>query len=229
MIDRILSRLPPLNQSRMMINVGASNGHGARQYARKGWTVYAFEANPFWTEQWRSEPPIANCHLFNKAISLSDETSLTFYVSEKHPGIGSLAKFHPTHEPIEVEALSLGDVYDAHKIRAIDFFKIDAETMDLKIMKTHDWSIPIAGLLMEFTFRNIEEIYEFITSKVPEYRHTIFEWVKPYKGCGEIGSPPADCVRMSSISEYRGGRLGDWGNILFYRPSSTMITEAADL
>ena len=101
--------------------------------------------------------------------------------------------------------------------------------MDLAIMKTHDWSIPIASLLMEFTYRNIEAIYDFIMARVPGYRHTIFEWVKPYEGCGEVGSPPASCMRMSSISEYKSERVGDWGNILFYFPSAVMIAEAADL
>ena len=228
-IDRVLSRLVPLNEPRIMMNVGASNGHGAREYARKGWGVYAFEANPFWLEQSNAADPVPNCHIFNKAIALSDEKSITFYVSPKHPGIGSLRKFHDTHVPIEVEAVSLRHVYETYSIKAIDFFKIDAETMDLEIMNTHDWSIPIASLLMEYTYKNIEAIYEFVMSKMPAYRHTIFEWVKPYKGCAEVGSPPASCFRMSSISEYKREKIGDWGNIFFYLPSSTMRAQSFDL
>lgn len=228
-IDQALACVTPLNERRVMVNVGASNGHGAREYARKGWEVYAFEANPFWLEQSNAADPVPNCHIFNKAIALSDEKSITFYVSPKHPGIGSLRKFHETHEPIEVEAVSLRNVYETYNIKAVDFFKIDAETMDLDIMKTHDWSIPIASLLMEYTYKNIEAIYDFIMSKVPAYRYTIFEWVKPYKGCAEVGSPPASCFRMSSISEYKRERVGDWGNIFFFRPSNATLAQSFDL
>ena len=73
------------------------------------------------------------------------------------------------------------------------------------------------------------DVLGFIGSKVPSYRYTVFQWVKPYEGFGEIESPPADCVRMSSISEYKKERLGDWGNIFFYTPSSAMCAEATDL
>ena len=150
-IDDILSQLIPINNPRIMVQIGASDGKYARRFAASGWNVYAFDANPkyrFVEDESKSNPQ-SGFNFFNQAVALNEEEFVTFYVSKKHPGISSLNYRHETHESVQVRATTLRKFYESYRINSIDFFMVDAETLDLEIMKTHDWNVPITALMME--------------------------------------------------------------------------------
>lgn len=212
-IQRILDVTPRVNRPRIMLQIGASEGGLAQRFAARGWEVFAFEANPLYRAQLEERQALKGLHLYNLAIATEERDQVTFYVSQNHTGIGSLKKFHPTHQAIEVPATTLRKFYAENGITAIDYFMIDAELMDLKIMETHDWSIPISALLMECGIGSIGEICDFILSRVPSYRHIVFCWQKPTGACGEQGV----CVGKMDSKAFMNMPRNCFGNVLFYQ------------
>lgn len=217
----LLEKLAPLNQPKIMVQIGASEGNYAKKYAKAGWMVYAFDAAPIYSPeafsaQMEGNP---NYNFYSKAIALNDEPRVTFYYSKVHPSISSLAQYRPELEPVEVPAISLRRFYAEKSISAIDYFMIDAETMDLAIMRTHDWSIPINALMMEVTPKNVMEIHDYIMGQRPDYWHFVFDWRKPVAKAGVVGS----CERTCSAQEFsevpRDGTA--FGDILYWIPSHT--------
>ena len=217
-LRKVLAALPALNTPPLMIQVGASEGNFARSFAEKGWLVHAFDAAPTYETSGPVPSPSGRYHFHNTAIALDERETVTFYVNRRHPTVSSLKRFHPDHEPVDVPATTLRRFYDEHQITAIDFFMIDAELMDLEIMKTHDWSIPIGALMMECMPRNVLEIYREISARWPSYRHMVFEWRKPVAGAGIMGK----CERIVSADEHADATLDGtvFGNILFFDRST---------
>ena len=217
---RILASLPPLNTPRVMIQIGASAGNEARAFVKDGWRVHAFDAAPMYKSAEDTVRAEGNplFQFYNMAIALEERDSVTFFLSREHPGISSLTHFHHEHEPVEVPATTLRRFYREHGITAIDFMMLDAEMMDLEIMKTHDWSIPIAGLMLECFPANVQAIRDEITRLNPRYRHVVFEWRKPRPGAGILGV----CQRMCAADDFAAApRDGaSFGNILFYESDS---------
>ena len=214
-IQRILDVTPRLNHPRIMLQIGASEGGLAQRFATRGWEVFAFEANPLYQTQLKERQALEGLHLYNLAIATEEQDEVTFYVSQNHTGIGSLKKFHPTHNAIQVRATTLRKFYTENSITAIDYFMIDAELMDLKIMETHDWSIPISALLMECAIHSIGEICNFILSRVPSYKHIVFCWQKPTGACGEQGV----CIGNMDSKAFMNMPRNCFGNVLFYQYS----------
>jgi hypothetical protein len=136
-----------------------------------------------------------------------------------------------------VPAITLSDFYAEHGIDAVDFFMIDAEQMDLPIMASHDWSIPIGALLMECGVSNGRCIYDAIMQRNPSYHHVVYVHKKPIARYGE----QASCVGKLDIDNFVGlpREDGYFGNILFHspftvrngwgslRPTLTFLTRAA--
>ena len=214
-ISKVLDRQKAFSQQKTFVQIGASEGSLARKFALDGWKAYGFDANPKYLKDFENQKDIKDLHLFNQAISIHDEKKVTFYISDDHEGIGSLKSYHKTHTPIEVEAISLQEFYKNKNINAIDFFMIDAETMDLDIMKTHDWDIPINSLLMECTRNNVLEIKDYILKKIPSYNYVVFAHEKPIGIAGEKGycrgTVSAEC--FSNLPRNR----SFFGNIFFWR------------
>lgn len=217
-IQRILRRTPPLNKPRIMLQIGASDGRLARRMAERGWLAYAFDPNPKYSKIGRMDDVDGRFHFFNRAISPNEGDLAEFYVSAEHPGTSSLRKNKPDQRRIEVLATTLRQFYAEWNVAAIDYFMIDAETMDLEIVRTHDWSIPISALLMECTPSSVIEIQNNLMDQIPDYRHVVFDWRKPKRAPGITGR----CVRMCTAEEFaKTGPVegGVFGNILFYRHS----------
>jgi FkbM family methyltransferase len=204
------------NNPRIMVEIGAYNGSEAKAYAKRGFMVYAFEANPDSYDNYLKNLKLDNLYCYYKAVVPRREDKATFYVSKKHPGACSLTRFLDSHEPITVDTVYLPDFLANKRIKQIDYLEIDAEKMDLEIMKNYDWRIKVLALKMEFGKNNIKKIYDHIMNKCPEYKHIIFEWEKPYKGYWEPGKPPSKCIRMCQISQYLKSPRGSGGNIFFY-------------
>jgi FkbM family methyltransferase len=229
-IDHKLSRMAPLNSPRVMVNVGAHLGDEAFDFASRGWDVYSFEANPTnyaKLQKLYKESELAKRPIFiHEAISPEPQDTVTFYVSDSHPGIGSLTNFADTHRPITVKARTLKSFYAERKIRAIDFFLMDAERMDFGIIQTHDWSIPIGVLSLEFNASYIQQLVSFIGQRAPDMKHAIYMHKKAAQGqYWEPGKANrVSVVDRVTIDEYERRRLtpdhpkfSTWGNVVFYR------------
>lgn len=220
----------PLAEPRVMVNVGAHKGEEAFHYAELGWDVFSFEANP---DNYKNL--LAACEakkekqklptFIHQAVTWENVDSITFYVSDQHPGIGSLTNFAETHRPITVPARTLTSFYAEHGIQAIDFFLIDAERLDFQIIQTHDWSIPISVLVLEFNASYLKNLVNYVSAKNPKYKHAIFMYKKLDSQYWEAGKPNrVVCVDRVEIDEYESRRLaGDeerfstWGNVVFYQ------------
>jgi FkbM family methyltransferase len=215
-ILRILDHVPPVAKPCRMVQIGASEGNLARKFARFGWEAYGFDANPRYAEALASNRTSRRLHLYNKAIAAESADDVTFFVSAEHSGIGSLKQFHETHRPICVPAITLADFYAERGIDAIDFFMIDAEQMDLPIMASHDWGIPIAALLMECGVGNGRMIYDAIMQRNSCFDHVVYVHKKRFARYGE----QASCVGKLRIDDFveLPREQGYFGNILFHSP-----------
>lgn len=211
----ILDYIPPLATPRTLVQIGASEGNLARRFAAFGWEAYGFDANPRYAEQLKQAGNEPRLHLFNQAITPERTEKVTFFVSDEHSGIGSLKQFHETHRPIHIPAVTLSDFYTRHEVNAIDFFMIDAEQMDLVIMQSHDWSIPIGALLMECGVTNAQTIHDTIMERNPSYDHVVYVHKKPEARYGV----QAVCVGKLRIEDFvkLPRKQGYFGNILFHR------------
>jgi FkbM family methyltransferase len=228
-VDHAIARSRPLNTPRVMVNVGAHLGLEAFERASHGWDVYAFEANPKNSaalEKAVSESTLPKKPIFiPEAISLKEQDTVTFYVSDRYPGIGSLTRFTETHRPIKVKARTLKSFYQERNIKAIDYFLMDAERMDFRIIQTHDWSIPIGVLVLEFTASYLRNLVEYVTQQDPTFKHTIFMYKKEDGQFWERGKPnPVRVIGRVTIDEYERRRaepnhpeFSTWGNVVFYR------------
>ncbi len=224
----LLRETKPLNRKRVALNIGAFTAQEVIPLASEGWDLHIFEANPEnyakLVENVGRSKHQSNIHTYNMAIALGDETSTTFYVSNQFPGIGSLRKWHETHEPIEVPAISLPNFCRSNGISAIDYVLIDAETMDLPIMMSHDWqNVPVGACTIEYGQVTVEEIYDAIMDKCPRYKNQIFEYHRfgnnRFWKPGQTGG--LRCVLQSDMASRReredaGQYRGMTGNILFY-------------
>lgn len=200
----------------MFIQIGASEGGYGRSFADAGWTAYAFDAAPVYkrSEEQAKAEGNPRFHFYNMAIAPSEERSVTFYVGEKNPTINSLKRHNPDHTPVEVPAISLRRFYKENGISKIDFMMTNVELMDLEIMKTHDWSVPIAALKMECTPYNVMNIYDYTMAQIPAYRHVVFDWRKPRSGAGVQGVCRRKCTAQEFVEVPVNGLA--FGNILFY-------------
>lgn len=220
----------PLNTPRLMINVGAHKGGEAFEFARRGWDVHSFEANPQnYTnllkecEAKKDSQKLPN--FINEAVTWEDVSSITFYVSDKHPGIGSLQKFNDTHRPVTVPARTLKSYYAEHGITSIDFFLIDAERLDFQILRSHDWSIPISVIVCEFSEAYVRPLVNLVSGADPAYKHAIFMYKKLDGEFWEEGkSNRVVCIDRVTVQEYERRRaagendkFSTWGNIVFYK------------
>ena len=211
-LSQILGQLPHLNSSRVFLQIGASNGSLAKDFASKGWVSYAFDANPIYSANTERLKGVENLHFFNMAISTGDEEQVTFYVSDVAVGISSLRAFHPSHRPVNVPAISLKSIYAEHKITAIDLFMIDAETMDLEILKTHNWEVPIKAILIECNKRNIDEITDYVIQKNRGYQQVVFAHQKPTGAPGEMGQ----YIGKFTVEGFKNLPDKSFGDMLFY-------------
>jgi len=213
---RILESVKPLNDPRVMIQIGASEGNLAKGFVKNGWRVIAIDASPTYkpSEEEAQRMGDPNYRFLNKAITLTDEDSVTFYFSEEHPSISSLRSYHPEHKPVTVPAISLKKLYEQEAITAIDFFMIDAEGMDLSILKTHDWSIPIGALQIECSPKNIRQIHEFVMSQQPSYKNVLFRWAKPEAKMGIQAAFTGLSSAEVHMDEPQNGMV--FGDVLYY-------------
>lgn len=138
----------------LIVDVGGHFGTVSVLFADAGWEVHAFEPDPNnrlrFRERFDERPSV---HLDPRAVSEVDGELLQFYDSPQSSGISGLVNFHETHRPVaEVETVRLETYLREHRIKSVDFLKVDTEGFDLFVVRSYSWesSPPPAAILCEF-------------------------------------------------------------------------------
>ncbi len=126
---------------RVMVDVGAHHGASLEAFARDGWNVLAFEPDPAnRAELERFCQGMGNVTIDPRALSDRENGEVPWFQSDVSSGISSLQAFHESHESSGcVEVTTLAQALEAHKIERVDFLKIDAEGLDLFVLRGHPW------------------------------------------------------------------------------------------
>jgi FkbM family methyltransferase len=136
----------------LMVDVGACKGGAFRDFARKGWTIHAFEPNPPLFEDLVEKFDAPNVTINNSAVSDVAGEEIPFYTSQESIGISSLKPFRPTHEvTAHVKTVTLNDYLVESGVDRIEFLKIDTEGFDLMVLKGLDLNqYGVETILCEF-------------------------------------------------------------------------------
>lgn len=80
-------------------------------------------------------------------------------------------KFHRGHSPnVRVPSAPLGQLLRMVGLRKIDLFSLDVEGSEIKVLSTHDWSLPVRVWCIEVAEERRAAIDALMSSK--GYRHT---------------------------------------------------------
>lgn len=125
----------------VMIDVGAHCGSSLIPFAKKKWTIYAFEPNQENRKVLLKRiKNYRNIHVDSRAVSSESNKVLPFYTSNVSSGISGLSSFHESHIKMgEVSTIRLDDFCLQNEIAKINFLKIDTEGYDLMVLKSYDW------------------------------------------------------------------------------------------
>jgi FkbM family methyltransferase len=206
----------------MLVDVGAHNGAFAWPFAKRGWSVLAFE------------PELKNYKAFNRSFrflrgiecmrrAVSDVTGnkVPFYVSHEHHGIHALRPFHSTHQKAySVETIRIDDALKDLKIKAVDLLKIDIEGADYLALRSFDFvKYRPQVIMVEFMDERSNNFYgysyhdmvEFMTRF--EYSTFVSEWapIVEYARKGEINKKH----RWIRCLPYPIDHEPSWGNLFF--------------
>lgn len=168
----------------VMIDVGAHVGTSLMPFARRGWTVYAFE--PDAGNRARLQKKVARFDRVTvdpRAVSDTIAGGVPFYTSDQSTGISGLSAFHQSHsETTTVDTITLAAFMAEHGIRAVDFLKVDAEGFDLLVLKGLPWDkIKPHVIMCEFEdakTRPLDYTYPDMARFLEErgYRVVVSEW-----------------------------------------------------
>ncbi|MCP4037002.1 MAG: FkbM family methyltransferase [bacterium] len=140
-VELVRRFMGPGPQDRVMIDVGAHKGASLEAFAREGWQVVAFEPDP----ENRAEletccRDLPNVEVDPRAVSDREAGETPWFRSDVSSGISTLSPFHDSHESAGcVEVTTLTHALAQHKIEQVDFLKIDAEGMDLFVLRGFPW------------------------------------------------------------------------------------------
>ncbi|MBI1392435.1 MAG: FkbM family methyltransferase [Alphaproteobacteria bacterium] len=218
-----LENHPPLNNPKILVNVGSHLAAEARPYIDAGWRVFAFEPNPVLHDQLREmERAHENFTFLPKAVSDKPGEDLTFWVSDKSSGMSSLVKRDPDAREVKVEVTTLAAFCEEYGIEAIDFLLVDAELKDLEVVMSLGPSTRVGALCVEFGGNRLNALHGTITERWPQFDEIIWEYRKPL---GEDGKEKmgvaAKCIARSSYEQYiekvrTDAPRGRWGNIFYF-------------
>ena len=117
----------------LMFDVGVNFGQSFIPFAKRGWQIIGFEADPSIAKQ---IPSHKNFKLYENAVSDSDGQEVTLYTNAESEYISSLVAFTDGHQAgAIVKTITLATVVELEKISSIDFLKIDIEGYDLMALK----------------------------------------------------------------------------------------------
>jgi len=210
------------NREPILIDVGAHYGTFSRPFAKKGWTVLAFEPEyRNYKAYKRNLSGFKKVTCIRKAVSNSSGQKAPFYVSEKHYGIHAFEPFHATHKfAYEVETISLNDAMTELNINAVTLLKIDIEGADFLALQGFDVEKYSPEIIMiEFMDERSKPFYGYTHHDVADYMQKhgyvtfVSEWkqFKEYARKGEKSNPHV----WIQCGRYPLGHDPYWGNLLF--------------
>lgn len=205
------------------VDVGANYGLFVAPFARRGTDVVAFEPHPdlfaFLEREYANQPHV---RIVQRAIA-DQPGRLAFYTSTVHPGIHSLAAFHPTHElQAEVAVNSLDDELSRINVTSVAALKVDTEGADLLVLRGFDFAKRQPELVMvEFMDNRSLEHFGYTHHDMASlmadqgYETWVSEWaaIEEYGRAGEAHSHT-----WLGFSSYRPCGTPACGNLIFVRP-----------
>lgn len=199
-------------QQGTMIDVGAHVGNSLLPFAKKEWSIFAFEPDKNNRKELVTNTSnLSNVQIDTRAVSNEDNLELDFFSSNVSKGISGLSNFHDSHKKTDVvKTVTLKTFCQQNKIEDISFLKIDTEGFDLFVLKGFDWdnqkhpdiivtefednkTQPLGYTFFEQADFLQQRNYKLLTSEwqpIVEYgkRHKWKRFVKDYK---KINSPDA--------------------------------------
>ena len=205
------------------IDVGANYGLFVAPFARRGREVVAFEPHPelfaILARKYRDHPHV---RVVQRAIS-DKPGLLPFYTSDIHPGIHSLAAFHPTHQlRAEVEVNPLEVELSRMDIGPVAALKVDTEGADLLVLRGFDFVERRPELVMvEFMDDRSLEHFGYTHHDMAAFmRDRGYEtWVSEWAPIEEYGRAGVEHRHQwLGFSAYRRSGTPACGNLIFVRP-----------
>lgn len=214
------------------VDVGANYGAFLGTFARRGVEVVAFEPHPELFDRLATKyATYAHVTIVQRAIS-NEEGILPFYTSADHPGIHSLAAFHPTHKPtVEVKVSRLATELTLLGIRSVAALKIDTEGADLPALWGFDFTALRPELVMaEFMDDRSLKYFGYTHHDMAAYmaEQGYEAWVSAWAPIAEYArSGHAVSHRWLGFSSYEPRGVPAWGNLLFVRSEDRVRLHAA--
>lgn len=161
----------------VVVDCGSNAGNHSLFYSVYAKKVISIEANPVLAEEFRSRifyNNIKNIILLNIGIGSSDGTKLSFHQSVgDNKGTSSfIENFSPENlNQINVLIRTLDSILSEHKIRKVDFIKIDVEGYDYEVLegarKIISTSTPV--IQIEYSPRDKKKLLAFLIEN-PKYQ-----------------------------------------------------------
>jgi FkbM family methyltransferase len=218
----------------VFVDVGANVGTFVAPFARRRWSVLAFEPHPQLHRELRTRfgrsqrVRIVQCAIADKP------GELPFYTSSDHPGIHSLAPFHSSHEATAVVRVStLSDELSRAGLERVTALKIDVEGADLLALKGLDfdhWRPEIA--MIEFMDDRSEKHFGWNHHDAAEFMAArgYETWISEWTPLAEYNRAERDDGRPSrwlGLHAYDAADNPAHGNLIFVELGSGPRLEAA--
>lgn len=216
----------PYRRGGVFVDVGANVGTFVASFAERGWRVVAFEPHPTLyarLEQRFGGNPRVLC--IQRAIS-DEHGKLPFYTSNEHPGIHSLAQFHPTHEPTQiVDVSTLGTELAILKLSDVTALKIDVEGADFLALRGFNWDGVRPELVMvEFMDSRSSEHFGYTHHDMAAYMQArgYETWVSEWAPLVEYGkTDEKSSHKWMGFHAYDVNGAPAHGNLLFVQPADS--------
>ncbi len=215
---RLLAKNDP---HRVMFDVGAHVGNSLEPFARKGWTVFAFEPDP------ANRKGLAQlCRRFPNVtiepVALSDfeKEEVPFFTSAVSTGISSLLNFHTTHESVnKVRVTTLKTYCREHGVSNISFLKTDTEGYDLPVLRGVDWErVQPRMIVSEFDNFKTKNLGYDVNDQVALLRKQGYEvLISEWHPIEEYGKAHRWRRFVTDATQVTGERV--WGNVIAVKPT----------
>jgi len=226
----------PYRGSGIFIDVGANRGHFVAGFADRGVLVLAFEPHPEMHGKLLERfAGCGNVEVVRKAVA-DQPGELTFYASEEHPGIHSLAAFHPTHRPIgTVDVTTLDRELRDRGIADVRALKIDVEGADFLVLQGFDFERFRPELVMvEFMDERSRKHFGYTHHDMAAYMSGfgysswVSEWTPLVEYAGAEGAGESG-PEWLGLRRYDSARRPAHGNLFFVSPADVRSLRRAAL
>jgi FkbM family methyltransferase len=221
--EQLIFQRFPYPRRGTFVDVGANVGYVCNPLIADGWSAVLFEPHPDLIKV------LTDLHDDNAAVivvphAISDAPGeMPFYTSDEHPGIHSLAAFHPTHKPTTtVKVTTLRVDLQRLGVEEVTALKIDVEGADLLALRGFDFQTYRPSLVMvEFMDDRSQEHFGYThhdmvaLMRANGYEAFVSEW-HPITEYGRVGERATH--RWKRFRRYTPQGHPAWGNLLFVQP-----------